>query len=89
MQITHSRVWQLGKWAHFYGLSVVVLSYPWLDKEHPDRLGEQLRRLAPFLKAMLEAAKDATEPVTSHLTKSQHSLTATHPICWVVLHWRS
>ena len=25
----------------------------------------------------------------SHLTESQHSLTATHPIYWVVLHWRS
>ena len=29
------------------------------------------------------------QPVTSHLTTPQHSLTATHPICWVVLHWRS
>jgi hypothetical protein len=34
-----------------------VLSYPWLDWFHPDRLGAQLRRLLPFLKAMLAEAK--------------------------------
>ena len=38
-------------------LGVFVLSYPWLDWLHPDRLGAQLRRLLPFLKAMLAEAK--------------------------------
>ena len=38
-------------------LGVLVLSYPWLDWFHPDRLGAQLRRLLPFLKAMLAEAK--------------------------------
>ena len=28
---------------------------PWLDKEHPDRLGEQLRRVCPVLRAMLSS----------------------------------
>ena len=38
-------------------LGVLVLSYPWLDWFHPDRLGAQLRRLLPFLKVMLAEAK--------------------------------
>ena len=34
-------------------LPVLVLSYPWLDKDHPDRMGETLRRVAPVLRAWL------------------------------------
>ena len=36
-----------------------------------------------------EQLRDDGPPVTSHLPKPLHSLTATHPIYWVVLHWRS
>ena len=39
-----------------------VLSYPWLDANHPDGLGEHLRRLQPILTAMLSgcASEHAT-----------------------------
>ena len=40
-----------------FKLPVLVLSYPWLDAVHPDREGEQLRRLLPILKAMVAKAK--------------------------------
>ena len=58
--ITTQNLWRLKLWgkANFKGsLGVLVLSYPWLDWFHPDRLGAQLRRLLPFLKAMLASAK--------------------------------
>ena len=58
--ITTQNVWRLKLWGKTrgkYALGVLVLSYPWLDWFHPDRLGAQLRRLLPFLKAMLAEAK--------------------------------
>ena len=59
--ITTRNVWRLKLWGNVSGkasLGVLVLSYPWLDWFHPDRLGAQLRRLLPFLKAMLASAKE-------------------------------
>lgn len=35
-------------------LPVLVVSYPWLDAHHPDRLGEQTRQIARVLRAFLE-----------------------------------
>ena len=58
--ITKRNLWRLKLWCKVRdknSLGVLVLSYPWLDWFHPDRLGAQLRRLLPFLKAMLAAAK--------------------------------
>ena len=58
--ITKRNLWRLKLWgkAQLKGsLGVLVLSYPWLDWFHPDRLGAQLHRLLPFLKAMLAEAK--------------------------------
>ena len=58
--ITKRNLWRLklwGKRSATDSLGVLVLSYPWLDWFHPDRLGAQLRRLLPFLKAMLAEAK--------------------------------
>ena len=58
--ITKRNLWRLKLWNkgnHKASLGVLVLSYPWLDWFHPDRLGAQLRRLLPFLKAMLAEAK--------------------------------
>ena len=58
--ITTHNLWRLKLWGKFtykWALGVLVLSYPWLDWFHPDRLGAQLRRLLPFLKAMLASAK--------------------------------
>jgi hypothetical protein len=59
--ITARNLWRLKPWGklrHKMSLAVLVLSYPWLDWFHPDRLGAQLRRLLPFLKAMLAEAKE-------------------------------
>jgi hypothetical protein len=59
--ITKRNLWRLKLWGKGKiknSLGVLVLSYPWLDWFHPDRLGAQLRRLLPFLKAMLAAAKE-------------------------------
>ena len=58
--ITKRNLWRLKLWGKVKNkdsLGVLVLSYPWLDWFHPDRLGAQLRRLLPFLKAMLAEAK--------------------------------
>ena len=58
--ITERNLWRLKLWGKAKSkasLGVLVLSYPWLDWFHPDRLGAQLRRLLPFLKAMLAEAK--------------------------------
>ena len=58
--ITKRNLWRLKLWGkanYKQSLGVLVLSYPWLDWFHPDRLGAQLRRLLPFLKAMLAEAK--------------------------------
>ena len=58
--ITKRNLWRLKLWnkaKNKQSLGVLVLSYPWLDWFHPDRLGAQLRRLLPFLKAMLASAK--------------------------------
>ena len=58
--ITKRNLWRLKLWGKATdksSLGVLVLSYPWLDWFHPDRLGAQLRRLLPFLKAMLASAK--------------------------------
>jgi hypothetical protein len=55
-RIRRQGAWRLSfSWHEYDSLPVLVLSYPWLDKEHPDRLGEQLRRVAPFLRALLSA----------------------------------
>ena len=58
--ITTQNVWRLKLWGKANlksSLGVLVFSYPWLDWFHPDRLGAQLHRLLPFLKAMLAEAK--------------------------------
>ena len=50
--------------------SVLVLSYPWLDKEHPDREGEQLAKIVPILEVMLKKAKRASLILTSRATRT-------------------
>ena len=57
-RITPANVWRLKAAAFGFELPVLVLSYPWLDKDHPDRMGETLRRVAPVLRAWLA---DVTE----------------------------
>ena len=58
--ITTRNVWRLKLWNKRQmksSLGILVLSYPWLNWFHPDQRGAQLRRLLPFLKAMLASAK--------------------------------
>ena len=52
--LTTSTVWRLAIAADFRQLPVLVLSYPWLDFWHPDRLGAQLRGLLKLFKAYLK-----------------------------------
>ena len=54
---SRSRRAPIGSWRSYklllvsLSLPVLVLSYPWLDKDHPDRMGETLRRVAPVLRS--------------------------------------
>ena len=34
--------------------SIIVLSYPWLDRHHPDKHGATLQRILPILRGCLE-----------------------------------
>ena len=52
-KVTRADVWRLYGWEVRGGLGVLVISYPWLDYDHPDKHGETLARLAPILRAML------------------------------------
>lgn len=56
-RITPDRVWRLRCWNDPYRLPVLVLSCPWLDANHPDRLGEQLKRLTPIFQAFVDECK--------------------------------
>ena len=42
--------------SELFGLSALIISYPWLDADHPDIDGAQLRRLAFVLKAFANKA---------------------------------
>ena len=53
-RINASNVWRLWGWQRMFSLGILVLSYPWLDNAHPDQQGEQLGRIVPILKHMLE-----------------------------------
>ena len=56
-RINHTNIWRLRCWAQGSSVAVLVLSYPWLDAEHPDRVGAQLRRLLPIFRVLLDAAR--------------------------------
>ena len=49
--------WRLRCWNQEWAAPVLVLSYPWLDRMHPARRGEQLCKVLPILKAMVEKAQ--------------------------------
>lgn len=60
--INSSTAWRLKiAWQETGCLPVLVLSYPWLDKHHPDRLGEQLGTVVPVLRAMLDSRSCTSE----------------------------
>lgn len=57
VKIGKHNMWRLMSWPEQYSLPVLVLSYPWLDRAHPDRLGAQLVQMLPILKLFFERAK--------------------------------
>ena len=60
--LTASTVWRLAIGTEFRQLPVLVLSYPWLDFWHPDRLGAQLRGLLKVFKAYLNHLREDHGP---------------------------
>lgn len=65
--ITLHNVWRLKLWnkeRNKGSLAVLAFSYPWLDWWAPDRVGEQLRRVLPILKAMMAEAKSDSQLAT-------------------------
>ena len=56
-KITPATCWRLQGWPELFSTPVLVLSYPWLDRSHPDRHGVLLRAVAPILRGMIAAAE--------------------------------
>ena len=52
-RINRANMWRLFGWEARGCLGVLVVSYPWLDYDHPDPEGEILARLVPVLRTML------------------------------------
>ena len=52
-RINAASVWRLRR---YDGVPILVLSYPWLDRHHPDKHGATLRRILPILRACREQA---------------------------------
>merc|ERR1740130_2557807 len=48
---------EMEKWTDAYTVGVLVISYPWLDADHPDKDGLQLRKIAKVLRAFDKQAK--------------------------------
>ena len=48
---------EMEAWDDQYTVGVLVISYPWLDRNHPDPHGEQLRKLAFVMKAFAAKAR--------------------------------
>ena len=51
---------EMEAWGDEYTVGVLVISYPWLDRNHPDAHGEQLRKIAFVLKAFAAKALQYT-----------------------------
>ena len=54
-RINAASVWRLRGFNGF-GVPILVLSVPWLDRHHPDKHGATLRRILPILRACREEA---------------------------------
>jgi hypothetical protein len=52
-RINRASMWRLYGWQARGCLPCVVLSYPWLNFDHPDPEGETLARIVPVLQSML------------------------------------
>ena len=55
-RINAANVWRLRCFENECGVPILVLSYPWLDRHHPDKHGAMLRRILPILRACRERA---------------------------------
>ena len=58
-------MWRLYGWTARGSLGIVVLSYPWLDYDHPDSAGETLARLAPILKVTTTTTTSSSSTTTT------------------------
>jgi hypothetical protein len=56
-RINKRSVGRLRSWNHEFSLPILVISYPWLEKWHPDPRGQTLQRILPILRAMIKEAK--------------------------------
>ena len=56
-RINAASVWRLRGFNQ--GVPILVLSYPWLDRHHPDKHGATLRRILPILRACREEALES------------------------------
>jgi len=63
-KITIKSLDRLKCWAAPNSLPILVLSYPWLEADHPDPNGWLLRLLRPVLKLMLRQAKTYSADAT-------------------------
>ena len=54
---------EMEAWDDPHSVAVLVLSYPWLDSDHPDALGEQIQRMAVVFRAFANEAKDCSRRV--------------------------
>ena len=60
-KITKPNLWRLRICENKF-LPVLILSYCWYSKEHPDPLGLQLQRLVPILKTLLSTVQKKAGP---------------------------
>ena len=72
-RINAASVWRLRCWNGDFSLPVFVLSYPWLDRQHPDKHGATLRRILPILRACVEHAQKGVNSVTDKKFGSAHA----------------
>ena len=54
---------EMEAWDDPHSVAVLVLSYPWLDSDHPDALGEQIQRMAVVFRAFANEAKNCSRRV--------------------------
>ena len=61
-RIDAASAWRLRSYVSpgFPSLPILVLSYPWLDRHHPDKHGATLRRILPILRACRNAAQESS-----------------------------
>jgi hypothetical protein len=61
-RIDAASAWRLRSYVSpgFPSLPILVLSYPWLDRHHPDKHGATLRRILPILRACRNAAHESS-----------------------------